>query len=263
MSERFKSLSKLPNQPAARLLAQANCKLQTQLIAPASASIETVLTELEGLKAYDDMLMVLACSLPARERVWWSCLAARDVIPDPTRLPPPLAASEAWVFNPSTENRQAAADAINIAEVGDDTVHCASAVVWFDGTLGPADLAQFPAPAGAAEMSVFAMAIIAWCRDDVQMDAMGEVLVERALDIARGGSGNFAAPPMTVVEEEDEEDEEDEEEEEEPEEEDEDDIEEEEEDEEPEEDDPDADADADADAIADDAQDKAAPEKVN
>ena len=209
MSERFKSLSKLPNQPAARLLAQANCKLQTQLEAPASASIEVVLTELEGLKAYGDMLMVLACSLPPRERVWWSCLAARDVIPDPARLPPPLAASEAWVFNPNTDNRQAAADAINIAEVGDDTVHCASAVVWFDGTLGPADLAQFPAPAGAAEMSVFAMAIIAWCRDDVQMDAMGEVLVERALDIARGGSGNFAAPPMTVVEEDEDEDEDD------------------------------------------------------
>ena len=212
MSERFKSLSKLPNQPAARLLAQANCKLQSQLEAPASASIETVLTELEGLKAYADMLMLLACCLPPRERVWWSCLAARDVIPDPARLPPPLAASEAWVFNPTTDNRQAAADAINIAEVGDDTVHCASAVVWFDGTLGPADLAQFPAPAGAAEMSVFAMALIAWCRDDVQMDAMGEVLVERALDIARGGSGNFAAPPMTVVEE-DEEDDDDEEEE--------------------------------------------------
>ena len=181
MSERFKSLSKMPNQPAARLLAQANCKLQSQLVAPASASIETVLTELEGLKAYADMLMLLACCLPPRERVWWSCLAARDVIPDPARLPPPLAASEAWVFNPTTDNRQAAADAINIAEVGDDTVHCASAVVWFDGTLGPADLAQFPAPAGAAEMSVFAMAIIAWCRDDVQMDAMGEVLVEREI----------------------------------------------------------------------------------
>ena len=111
MSDRYKSLSKLPNQPAARLLAQANCKLQTQLVSPASATIETVLIELEGLKAYADMLMLLACCLPPRERVWWSCLAARDVIPDPAHLPPPLAASEAWVFNPTTDNRQAAADA--------------------------------------------------------------------------------------------------------------------------------------------------------
>ena len=256
MTERFKSLSKMPNQPAARLLAQANCKLQTQLTSPASASIETVLTELEGLKAYADMLMLLACSLPPRERVWWSCLAARDVIADPAQPPPPLAASEAWVFNPTTDNRQAAADAINIAEVGDDTVHCASAVVWFDGTLGPADLAQFPSPAGAAEMSVFAMAIIAWCRDDVQMDAMGEVLVERALDIARGGSGNFAAPPMTVVEEDEEEDEDDDEEEEDEDDEQEDDIEEDEEPEEEEE--PDEDEAEDEDEPADVAQ----PEKV-
>ncbi len=255
MTERFKSLSKLPNQPAARLLAQANCKLQSKLEAPASASIETVLTELEGLKAYQDMLMLLACCLPPRERVWWSCLAARDVIPDPARLPPPLAASEAWVFNPTTDNRQAAADACNEAEVGDDTVHCASAVVWFDGTLGPADLAQFPAPAGAAEMSVFAIAIIAWCRDDVQMDAMGEVLVERALDIARGGSGNFAAPPMTVVEEDADEDEDDDDEEE-PEEAEDDDIEEEEDEEPEEEEEPDEDED-DAETTQD-----AQPEKV-
>lgn len=256
MSERYKSLSKMPNQPAARLLAQANCKLTSKLEAPASASIETVLTELEGLKAYQDMLMLLACCLPPRERVWWSCLAARDVIPDPARLPPPLAASEAWVFNPTTDNRQAAADACNEAEVGDDTVHCASAVVWFDGTLGPADLAQFPAPAGAAEMSVFAMALIAWCRDDVQMDAMGEVLVERALDIARGGSGNFAAPPMTIIEEDEDEDDDDDEEEPEEEEEDDEDIEEE-DDEEPEEDEDDEEDD-DEDESAQDAQ----PEKV-
>ncbi len=255
MSERYKSLSKMPNQPAARLLAQANCKLTSKLEAPASASIETVLTELEGLKAYQDMLMLLACCLPPRERVWWSCLAARDVIPDPARLPPPLAASEAWVFNPTTDNRQAAADACNEAEVGDDTVHCASAVVWFDGTLGPADLAQFPAPAGAAEMSVFAMALIAWCRDDVQMDAMGEVLVERALDIARGGSGNFAAPPMTIIEEDEDEDDDDDEEEPEEEEEDDEDIEEE-DDEEPEEDEDDEEDD-DEDESAQDAQ----PEK--
>ncbi len=255
MSERFKSLSKMPNQPAARLLAQANCKLESQLEAPASASIETVLTELEGLKAYADMLMVLSCCLPPRERVWWSCLAARDVIPDPARLPPPLAASEAWVFNPNTDNRQAAADAIGLAEVGDDTVHCASAVVWFDGTLGPADLAQFPAPAGAAEMSVFAMAIIAWCRDDVQMDAMGEVLVERALDIARGGSGNFAAPPMTVVVE-DEDDDDDDEEEDDDEEDEDDDLEDEEE--------PDDDAEPEEDEEDDEENaDTTQPEKVN
>ena len=184
MSERFKSLSKMPNQPAARLLAQANCKIDTQLDAPASASIEVVLTELSAKMAFADMFMLLACALPPRERVWWSCLAARDVIPDPARLPPPLAAAEAWVFDPSTENRQAAADAVQVAEVNDDTVNCASAVVFFDGTIGPADLAQYAAPAGAAEVSVFAMAIIAWCRDDAQMDAMGEVLVERALDIA-------------------------------------------------------------------------------
>ena len=197
MTERFKSLSKLPNQPAARLLAQANCKLTTKLEAAASASVEVVLTELAAKAAYDDMLMVLACALPPRERVWWSCLAGRDTIPEGDKLPPPLVAAEAWVFKPTEDNRKAAQAAIEVAEVEDDTVHCASAVVFFDGTLGPGDLAEHAAPPGAAELSVFAINIIAYCRDSEQMEAMGNVLVDRALAIARGGSGNIAAPPLT------------------------------------------------------------------
>ncbi len=48
MNERFADLTKLPRQPAARLLALANAKLQTPLESPASAPVEAVLAELEG-----------------------------------------------------------------------------------------------------------------------------------------------------------------------------------------------------------------------
>ncbi|MBC7740321.1 MAG: hypothetical protein H7245_24645, partial [Candidatus Saccharibacteria bacterium] len=105
MNERFLNLTKIPKQPAARMLAMANAELETELSAPASASVETVLQELYEKGALIDMLRLLSVALPARERVWWACLAARDTLKSGAKLPPPLAAAEAWVFKPTEENR--------------------------------------------------------------------------------------------------------------------------------------------------------------
>ena len=46
MSERFHDLTKVPKQPAAKLLARAGMKLQIPIDAPASALPEVVLSEL-------------------------------------------------------------------------------------------------------------------------------------------------------------------------------------------------------------------------
>ena len=210
MSERFAGLTKLPQQPARRILAQAGVKIETKLETPANATVAMVLEELAFKKATTDMLMLMACALPPRERVWWACLAARDVINPDDKVPLSLTTSEAWVFKPNEDNRIAAQKSIDLAEPSDDTVHCATAIVFFDGTLGPGPLAEHQAPPGAAELSVFAMNVIALCRDPAQMDAMGDVLVDRALDIARGGPGTIEAPPLTPEEPEVEEEEEEE-----------------------------------------------------
>jgi hypothetical protein len=206
MSDRFAGLVKLPRVPARRLLADANVKLDTALESPASAGVEEVLAELEEKGEVEDMMLLLACALPARERVWWACLAARDVI-DPKAKPPlSLTTSEAWVYEPTEANRLAARNSMDVADAMDDTTNCATAVLFFDGTLGPADLAEHPAPAGAAELSVWAMNMIAYGHVGEVMEEMGQVLVERALDIARGGSGQIPAPLPPEPEPEDEDD---------------------------------------------------------
>ena len=193
MNERFLNLTKLPKQPAARLLAHANAELETELAAPASATIEAVLEELEQKGALIDMLRLLSVALPPRERVWWSCLAARDTLPEGAKLPPPLAAAEAWVFKPTEENRAVAHHAVQHASMKDDTKHCAVAVQFHDGTLGPGDLAQHAAPPGGAEVSAFAMNVVAIGRSGKPLEIAALVLIDRALDIARGGSGRVAA----------------------------------------------------------------------
>ncbi|AVO37682.1 DUF6931 family protein [Pukyongiella litopenaei] len=194
MSERFKNMVKVPDQPAAKLLARANIRLKTRLDAPASASAEAVLEELDGKKAMIDMLLLMSVLLPPRERVWWACLAARDYIgPKSDKDPPSLAASEIWVFKPTEENRNAARNTLDHAYVDDDTVNCATAVLYADGTLGPGDLKEFPAPAGAAEAAVFTMNMVALKHLSARFEAHGQLLIDRAVDIARGGSGRVEA----------------------------------------------------------------------
>lgn len=192
MSERFKDLNKIPKVPAAKMLARANTLLKTPLESPASAMPEVVLEELDSKGAKIDMLRLLAILLPPRERVWWACLAARDYIgPKSDKDPPSLATSEAWVFDPNDENKEAARATIDNAYVDDDTVNCAISVMYSDGTLGPGDLAQYPAPAGAAEVAAFAMNVVALGELSDRFEEHVQLLIDRALDIARGGSGRL------------------------------------------------------------------------
>ncbi|TMM54135.1 DUF6931 family protein [Sulfitobacter sabulilitoris] len=200
MTQRFDDLRKVPDQPAVRLLALANAKLMATLGTPASASVSEVMTALDAQGAYVDMLRLMSVALPPRERTWWACLAARDLIGPVDKLPRPLELSEDWVRKPSDATRAAARDAIDLADMDDDTVLCATSVIFCDDTLGPGDLAQYAAPPGAASAAVFAMNVTALdLGDDVAQTAA--VLIDRALDIARGGNGQLPLPVATQAEE--------------------------------------------------------------
>jgi hypothetical protein len=194
MSKRFENLKKIPPEPAARMLAMQNMKLQTKLDAPASASVQVVLEELEGKAAKFDILRVLAVALPPREATWWACLAGHDLIgPEPKVVPPPLASAERWVFKPTEENRIAARDAFETADMDDNTTFCAMAALYADGTLGPGDMNDTPAPPNGVSAAVFAMNLLSMNMNVETMDVHIETLIDRGLDIARGGNGRAAA----------------------------------------------------------------------
>ncbi len=192
MGERFKDMVKLPKEPVAKLLSLTNTRLETPIQAPVAALPEEVLAELDSKGAMIDLLRLLGIVLPPRERVWWACLAARDYVgPKSDKDPKSLSVSEDWVFKPTDENRIRARDAMDEAYIDDDTVHIATAVLYADGTLGPADLADFPAPAGAAEASAFAMNVVALSKNADKFHEYGQMLIDRAIDIARGGNGQL------------------------------------------------------------------------
>ncbi|WP_226778939.1 DUF6931 family protein [Oceaniglobus trochenteri] len=192
MDERFANLKKIPKDPARRLLALANAKLVTPLESPAAAPVGTVLAELAGKGAHGDMLRLLAAALPARECIWWGCLAAGDLVADDAPMPRPLAAARAWVFKPTEESRAAAQAALETADADDETTLCANAVVMCDGKLGLGDLSALDAPAGALGTFIFGQNVKSLASSTAEtVEARATLLVDRALDIARGGSGRL------------------------------------------------------------------------
>jgi hypothetical protein len=62
-------------------------------------------------------------------------------------------------------------------------------VMYADGTLGTGDMAQHPAPPGGSSIAAFAMNIEAIAARDDNFDTYIQELIDRAVDIGRGGNG--------------------------------------------------------------------------
>lgn len=197
MEFRFDDLTKIPDEPAVRMLARKNSKLQAQHGLPGSAMLPEMLQALMDQQAPFDMLHMLAVALPPREAVWWACLAARDLAGhDNPQPPPPLAAAERWVFKPDARNREAVRQAMELADVDDDTVLCAMAAAYADGTMGEGDLARAEAPPNAVPAAVLGMNMKSVSALSDTDEKHVETLIARALDIARGGNGRLERAPL-------------------------------------------------------------------
>lgn len=198
MTDRYAGLHKIPPEPALRLLALANARLQAQPATPAAAQVPAVLADMEARGAWVDMLRLLSAALPPRECIWWGCLAAGDLLAAGAKPTRALKTARAWVFRPTDENRAAARRAAEEAEPDDDTALIASACAMCDGKLGPGELAAHDAPPGAMASMVFALNVQSLGRSEPAVfGAYCDMLIDRALDIARGGDGQ-AIPRPTV-----------------------------------------------------------------
>ena len=84
---------------------------------------------------------------------------------------------------------------MDLADIDDDTVYCAMATVYADGNMGTGDMEAIEAPPNALSTAVFVMNMnsVAETLDTVE-DHL-EMLIARALDIARGGNGRVAPEP--------------------------------------------------------------------
>lgn len=189
MTNRFSDLKKIPAEPAARIMSRVNFMLDTPLDLPAKAGVPDVLEVLARKEAWIDVIKLLAVALPPREAIWWACMAARDLTGEAAgKATPCLKAAEAWVFKPDDHHREAARAALDNVYVDDSTELCATAAMYAAGNMGPGDLRDQPAPAGVVEACVFGM-VMESAGAAADFDAHVQLLIDRGLDIARGGNG--------------------------------------------------------------------------
>ena len=147
-----------------------------------------MLEELEAADAQIDILRLLSVSLPARECVWWACIAAHDVV-GPDEKSPCLAAAEAWVFEPTAENREKLRLVME-AETDDDGALCATAAYYAPGNLGEGEMSDMPAPIGVVSACCFSMNLKT-LKVGPSPEHCFQVTIDRALNIARGGNGKI------------------------------------------------------------------------
>jgi hypothetical protein len=141
---------------------------------------------------WTDAVRFLAHALPRREAVWWACTCARltlprDASPD---IAASLQAAEAWVFQPTEENRRAAMQKAEAAGLDTPSAWSAVSVFWSGGSMAPAG-----APPVAPAERLFATAVtstilLAAVQTEPQLaDQKYRRFLEAGIDIARGGSG--------------------------------------------------------------------------
>lgn len=95
---------------------------------------------------FPDAVRFLAHALPKREAVWWGWISARR---SAGASPPPLikaalAATEAWIAQPTEENRRAAHEAGKAADLGTPAGCAALAAFFSGGSLAPAHAPAVP-----------------------------------------------------------------------------------------------------------------------
>jgi len=196
MAHRYAELTKMPQQPPSRLFAVVEIDDPEEIEAPASADTEFVLRELDAKDDFLPMIMILAVALPAREAVWWGCLAARDYLKAKPKFKDTcIKAAEAWVFDPKEETLEALEVVLAAASPKDKTSLCALAALHASGSLGTGEKVEFQVPVASVVLSVFGINMLAWGEAEDQEQHL-QMLIERGLDIARGGNGHVETPKI-------------------------------------------------------------------
>ena len=113
-----------------------------------------------------DAVAFCAYLLPRREAVWWGCLSARKLLGDILQGDiAPLQAAEAWVHQPTEENRRTALEIGTAADSNAPLTWLALAAGWSSGTFAST---PFPIPAYMTSRAVRVSLLIGMRGVDLQ-----------------------------------------------------------------------------------------------
>jgi hypothetical protein len=108
----------------------------------------------------------------------------------PPEVAAALQAAEAWVFQPTEENRRAAMQKAEIAGFNTPSAWSAVAVFWSGGSMAPPEAPPVPPAERLLATAVTSAVILAAVSAEPQFaDRKYRRFLEAGIDIARGGSG--------------------------------------------------------------------------
>jgi hypothetical protein len=191
-SESFEGLSKIEDVPFSAFCAKRRIKIAPCLAIEPETSLAQGLAALYRNREIPAFFQVIANALPVREAVWLACLAGARMLPAGAEHSPALKAAQAWVYQPTLENREIVEQAIMDSDMDDPTVLAADAA--FHGIAkGLEDAVK--SPPSACPTMVFALLVKAAFMDDdpEKAEENWQKLVEFALNIAAGGTGRNEA----------------------------------------------------------------------
>jgi hypothetical protein len=133
-----------------------------------------------------DALGLLAHALPAREAVWWAWSCIRDTTGDEPspEIRASLDATGLWIKEPTDENRRAAYEAAQAADMT-TAVGCVGAAAFFTGdSLGPADQDPVPPVEYMAAKAIAGSLLLAASSEPDEMFTLMDQYLDRGLEVA-------------------------------------------------------------------------------
>lgn len=128
----------------------------------------------------------LAHALPRREAIWWAWTTATEAAGDDAtaEIQASLDATCAWISEPTDENRRAAYEAAQTAEMS-TPAGCAGAAAFFSGdTMGPPDQPPMPPEEFMAAKAISGCLLLVAVEEPEEMNARLEDALERGLEVA-------------------------------------------------------------------------------
>jgi len=189
-SFKFDNLSRIPDEKFAPWAKKNRIEVPPEVVVPENANISQGLEALYNGSAQPEFLFALSYALPARQGVWFACMAARDMLEKDAEPTPAIKAAEAWVFKPNVASREATFKIINNADPDDLTVVAAESA--FHGiTKGLEDEVLSPPAASPAMVFSAALQSLLVDEDPDVTEKKWTLLVARGLNIASGGNGKI------------------------------------------------------------------------
>jgi len=128
----------------------------------------------------------LAHALPVREAIWWAWTCARDSAGDEpaAKIQTALDATGRWIHEPSDENRRAAYEAAQAADIMTPAGSAGAAAFFSGGSMGPPDQPPMPPGEHMAAKAIFGCVVLAAGSEPEQMEPRLHGFLDRGLEVA-------------------------------------------------------------------------------